>query len=42
MEDWIHRIMAARNPDWRSLAREPMTDAIEDSRRELRTTRRER
>ena len=27
MQEWIHRIIAARDPDWRSFSREPMTAA---------------
>ena len=42
MEDWIYRIMNARNPDWRTLSSDPRTGAIRESRRELETLRRER
>ena len=27
MQEWIHRIIAARDPDWRSLSRTPATAA---------------
>jgi hypothetical protein len=42
MEDWIYRIMNARNPDWRTLASAPKTGAAREARRELETLRRER
>ncbi|HLL29488.1 MAG TPA: hypothetical protein VK403_00675 [Allosphingosinicella sp.] len=41
MESWIYRIMAARNPDWRSLSGEPMT-AANGGLRTNATTRREK
>jgi hypothetical protein len=42
MEEWIYRIMTARDPDWRSLAREPMTAASGAGRRSNETNRREK
>ena len=42
MEDWIYRIMNARNPDWRTLPCDPKTGALRGTRRELETLRRER
>jgi len=41
MEDWIYRIMTARNPDWRNLC-DPKTGAVRVARREYETLRRER
>ncbi|MET1112444.1 MAG: hypothetical protein ABWX67_13055 [Allosphingosinicella sp.] len=42
MEDWIYRIMNARNPDWRTLNCDPKTGAIRETRRDYETLRRER
>jgi hypothetical protein len=42
MEDWIYRIMTARDPDWRTLSGDPKTGAVRGARRELETLRRER
>jgi hypothetical protein len=39
---WIHRIMTARDPDWRSFAREPTTAAMGNGRRTTETDRREK
>lgn len=41
MEEWIYRIMTARNPDWRGLARAPM-QAATGGPRATDTARRER
>jgi hypothetical protein len=42
MEDWIYRIMNARNPNWRTLSSNPAATGTRDPRRELETFRRER
>ena len=42
MEDWIYRIMNARDPNWRTLATHPAQTGIRETRRELETIRRER
>lgn len=42
MEDWIYRIMNARNPNWRTLSSNPAAAGIREPRRELETLRRER
>jgi hypothetical protein len=42
MEEWIYRIMAARDPDWRSLSRQPMTSAAAGVHRDNETLRREK
>jgi hypothetical protein len=42
MEDWIYRIMNARNPNWRSLSSNPAATGTREPRRELETLRRER
>lgn len=42
MEDWIHRIMNARNPNWRTLSSNPAATGSREPRRELETLRRER
>jgi hypothetical protein len=42
MEEWIYRIMAARDPDWRSLRREPMTALNGGGRRTTEMNRREK
>ncbi|MFL6844413.1 MAG: envelope stress response membrane protein PspB [Allosphingosinicella sp.] len=38
----IERIMTLENPNWRSLSCDPMTGVIEDRRRDIETSRRER
>jgi hypothetical protein len=42
MEDWIYRIMNARNPNWRTHESNPAVTGIREPRRELETLRRER
>ncbi len=42
MEDWIYRIMNARNPNWRILSTNPAATGVREPRRELETLRRER
>jgi hypothetical protein len=42
MEDWIYRIMNARNPNWRTLSSSPAATGTRELRRELDTPRRER
>ncbi len=42
MEDWIYRIMNARNPNWRTLATHPAQTGSREPRRETETIRRER
>ncbi|HEX8511549.1 MAG TPA: hypothetical protein VF688_00420 [Allosphingosinicella sp.] len=42
MEDWIYRIMNARNPNWRTLATHPAATGAREARREFETNRRER
>lgn len=42
MEDWIYRIMNARNPNWRTLATHPAATGVGEPRREFETNRRER
>jgi hypothetical protein len=42
MEDWIYRIMNARNPNWRTLSSNPAATGTREPRRELETLRRER
>jgi len=42
MEDWIYRIMTARNPNWRTLSTNPAQTGTREPRRELETLRRER
>ncbi|HEX8467942.1 MAG TPA: hypothetical protein VF620_09070 [Allosphingosinicella sp.] len=42
MEDWIYRIMNARNPNWRTLGTNPATTGTREPRREYETLRRER
>jgi hypothetical protein len=42
MEDWIYRIMNARNPNWRTLAAHPAAAGVREPRREFETNRRER
>lgn len=42
MEDWIYRIMNARNPNWRTLSTNPAATGTGEPRRELETFRRER
>lgn len=42
MEDWIYRIMTARNPNWRTLNTNPAATGAREPRRELETLRRER
>jgi hypothetical protein len=42
MEDWIYRIMNARNPNWRTLSSNPAVTGTREDRRELETLRRER
>jgi hypothetical protein len=42
MEDWIHRIMNARNPNWRTLATHPAATGTREPGREFETNRRER
>jgi hypothetical protein len=42
MEDWIYRIMNARNPNWRTLSSSPAATGTREPRRELDTLRRER
>jgi hypothetical protein len=39
---WIHRIMTARDPDWRSFPRAPMTAATANERRATEIYRREK
>ena len=41
MEDWIYRIMNARNPNWRNLPSNPATTG-NGKPREIETLRRER
>ena len=41
MEDWIYRIMNARDPNWRTL-NNPAVTGIREPRREFETLRRER
>ena len=38
----VERIMTLDNPNWRSLACDPVADAIEDRRREIETPRRDK
>jgi hypothetical protein len=42
MEDWIYRIMNARNPNWRTLATHPAATGVREPRPEFETNRRER
>lgn len=42
MEDWIYRIMTARNPNWRTLTTNPAATGVREPRREFETNRRER
>jgi hypothetical protein len=42
MEDWIYRIMNARNPNWRTLSSNPAVTGAREPRREFETLRRER
>lgn len=42
MEDWIYRIMTARNPNWRTLTTHPAATGVREPRREFETLRRER
>ena len=42
MEDWIYRIMNARNPNWRTLSTNPAAIGTREPRRELETLRREK
>ena len=42
MEDWITRIMNARNPNWRTLSSSPAKTGIREPRREYETLRREK
>ena len=42
MEDWIYRIMNARNPNWRTLPTSPAATGIREPRRDYETLRRER
>jgi hypothetical protein len=42
MEDWIYRIMNARDPNWRTLSSSPAATGIREPRREYETARRER
>jgi hypothetical protein len=42
MEDWIYRIMNARNPNWRTLSSNPAATGTREPRREVETLRREK
>lgn len=42
MEDWIYRIMNARDPNWRTLSTHPAPAGTREARREHETFRRER
>jgi hypothetical protein len=42
VEDWIYRIMNARNPNWRTLSSIPAATGSREPRLELETLRRER
>lgn len=42
MEAWIYRIMTARDPNWRSLSRDPNAGASQDRRIHIENSRRER
>lgn len=42
VEDWIYRIMNARNPNWRTLSTNPAATGTRESRRDYETFRRER
>lgn len=42
MEDWIYRIMNARDPNWRTLPIDPAATGTGEKRRAIETYRRER